>query len=160
MSNVYIGVFFFLRNLFNNLRYNICHRDHDLWLKVTNINSVWARYIAKIASKSIHPFGWNFVHYRQTHTQINCHEYMKSAISKLHNLFFTSPQKTWNGQIFIPVCLSVSVYLSDYLPVNEFAAKLMYQYWCNFCRIVVYRNGSNLFKIGDRWSKVYVPVTC
>ena len=60
--------------------------DLDLWPKVTNFNRVWAsavsNHLAKTTSKSVHPFGWNFVHCsltdRQTHThthkQTNCNE--------------------------------------------------------------------------------------
>ena len=42
------------------------HCDLDLWPKVTKFNRVWAsvlsKRLAKIASKSVHPFDWNFVH--------------------------------------------------------------------------------------------------
>ena len=49
----------------------------DLWPKVTKFNRVRAsarsNHLAKTASKSVHPFGWNFVHkkcrtHRHTHT--------------------------------------------------------------------------------------------
>ena len=60
------------------------HRDLDLWPKVTNFNrvraSVVSSHLAKTASKSVHPFGWNFVHknpghsHTQTDTQTNCSE--------------------------------------------------------------------------------------
>ena len=61
------------------------HCDLDLWPKVTNFNRVRAsaisNHLAKTASKSVHPFGWNFVHKkirthrqkdRKTHTQTTC----------------------------------------------------------------------------------------
>ena len=53
------------------------HCDLDLWPKVTKFNrvrsSAISNHLAKTASKSVHPFGWNFVHKkcrtdRQTHT--------------------------------------------------------------------------------------------
>ena len=61
------------------------HCDLDLWPKVTNFNRVRAselsNRLAKTASKSVHKFGWNFVHkkraghtHRQTDTQTNCSE--------------------------------------------------------------------------------------
>ena len=59
------------------------HCDLDLWPKVTKFNWLWAsalsKRLAKTASKSVHPFGWNFVHKKnwtdtQTHTQTNCSE--------------------------------------------------------------------------------------
>ena len=55
----------------------------DLKPKVANINRVQAsavsNHLAKTASKTVHPFGWNFVHWhthRQTdsHTYTNCSE--------------------------------------------------------------------------------------
>ena len=59
------------------------HCDLDLWPKVINFNRVPAsgvsNRLAKTASKSVHTFGWNFVHkknqtHRQTDTQTNCSE--------------------------------------------------------------------------------------
>ena len=60
------------------------HCDLDLWPKVTNFDrvraSVVSSHLAKTASKSMHPFGWNFVHKnsghtdRHTDTQTNCNE--------------------------------------------------------------------------------------
>ena len=81
----------FLAIFFNNFRYIFCHSDLDLWPKVTNFNRIWAsvlkNHLAKTASKSVHPFGWNFVHQnsaghthtdrqtdRQTDTLTNCSE--------------------------------------------------------------------------------------
>ena len=73
-------------------KWELRHRDLDLWLKVTNFTRVWAsavsNHLAKTASKSVHPFGWNFVHkktvdtqtdrqtdtHTHTHTQTNCSE--------------------------------------------------------------------------------------
>ena len=59
-----------------------------LWPKVTNFNRIWASVIgnslAKTASKSVHLFGWNFVHKQiWTHrdTPTNCSE------NKTHPLF-------------------------------------------------------------------------
>ena len=58
----------------------IRHCDLDLWPKVTKINRVWAssgsNHLAKTASKSVHPFGWNFVHKNfgtDTHTHTDRH---------------------------------------------------------------------------------------
>ena len=57
--------------------------DLDLWPKITNFNrvraSVVSSHLARTASKSVHPFSWNFVYkqsrtHRQTHTQTNCSE--------------------------------------------------------------------------------------
>ena len=47
--------------------------DFDLWPKVTKFNRVRANagsnHLAKTATKSVHPFGWNFVHKKYlTHT--------------------------------------------------------------------------------------------
>ena len=67
------------------------HCDLDLRPKVTKFNRVRAsarsNHLAKTASKSVHPFVWNFVHkkcrthrqtdrqtYTQTDTQTNCSE--------------------------------------------------------------------------------------
>ena len=56
----------------------LSHCDLDLWLKVTNFNSVWAsavsNHLAKTAFKSVHLFGWNFVHKQsRTHTHTHRH---------------------------------------------------------------------------------------
>ena len=60
------------------------HCDLDLWPKVIKFNRVWAsagsNHLAKTASKSIHPFGWNFVHkkcrtHRHTDTQTHTHRH-------------------------------------------------------------------------------------
>ena len=56
--------------------------DLDLWPKVTKFNRVRAsarsNHLAKTASKSVHLFGWNFVHKKtsdtQTDTQTNWSE--------------------------------------------------------------------------------------
>ena len=62
----------FNRELWRKWVLNYC--DLDLWPNVTNFNSVCAsnvsKHLAKIASKSVHPFGWNFVQI-QTHTNTN-----------------------------------------------------------------------------------------
>ena len=75
----------------NKKKWVLRHCDLDLWPKVTKFNRVWAsagsNHIAKTASKSVHPFGWNFVHkkfrthrhththtHRHTDTQTNCNE--------------------------------------------------------------------------------------
>ena len=61
----------------------LSHCNLDLWPKVTNFNraraSAVSNHLAKIASKSVHLFGWNFVHkqsqtHTHIHTQINCSE--------------------------------------------------------------------------------------
>ena len=56
----------------------LCHRDRDLWPKVTNFNRVRASAVSnslvKTASKSVQPFDQHFVHRwtdRYTHTQTN-----------------------------------------------------------------------------------------
>ena len=53
----------------------LSHSDLDLGPKITNFDKIWAsavsNHLAKIASKSVHPFGWNFVHKQSrtnTHT--------------------------------------------------------------------------------------------
>ena len=47
--------------------------DLDLWPKVTNFHRVRAsaisNHLAKTASKSVHPFGWNFVHKKTSDTR-------------------------------------------------------------------------------------------
>ena len=59
------------------------HCDLDLWSEVTEFNrvraSVISNHLAKTASKSVHPFSWNFVHkkcwtHRHTATQTNWSE--------------------------------------------------------------------------------------
>ena len=70
-------------------KWELRHCDLDLWPKVTKFNRVWAsdesNHLAKTAFKSVHPFGWNFVHknirtdththtHTQTDTQTNCSE--------------------------------------------------------------------------------------
>ena len=59
------------------------HYDLDLWPKITKFNRVRAsavsNHLAKTASKSVHLFGWNFVHkkcrtHRHTDTQTNWSE--------------------------------------------------------------------------------------
>ena len=108
-KNIYSWIFsdFF----FIIFRYIFCHSDLDLWPKVTNFNRVWANvlsnHLAKTASKSVHPFGWNFVHKnsaghtdRQTDTHINTHthteklqwKYNPSTISWRCNDTFGSMQ--------------------------------------------------------------------
>ena len=53
----------------------------DLWPKVTNFNmvrgSLVSNHLAKIASKSVQPFDWNFYQSKagQTHIQTNRHTY-------------------------------------------------------------------------------------
>ena len=53
-----------------------CDLEFDLGPKVTNFNRVRAnavsKYLAKIASKSVHQFGWNFVH-KHSDTQTDTH---------------------------------------------------------------------------------------
>ena len=56
------------------------HCDLDLWPKVTKFNRVRAgaisNHLAKTASKSVHPFGLNFVHKKcrtDTHTHTHTH---------------------------------------------------------------------------------------
>ena len=58
----------------------LSHCDLDLWPKVTNFNRVRASMLsnrlAKTVSKSVHPFGWNFVHkqsWTHTHTHTDTH---------------------------------------------------------------------------------------
>ena len=56
------------------------HCDVDLWPKVTNfsrirVNTV-SNHFVKTASKSVHSFGWNFVHMKcraQSHTHTHTH---------------------------------------------------------------------------------------
>ena len=72
-------------------KWELRHCDLDLWPKVTKFNRVRASagssHLAKTASKSVHPFGCNFVHknfrthrqtdthtHRHTDTQTNCSE--------------------------------------------------------------------------------------
>ena len=83
-----VSIWIFGEFFFFIFTYIFGHRDLDLWPKVTNFNRVWAsvlrNYLAKTASKSVHPFGWNFVHknsghthtqtHRHTYTQTNCNE--------------------------------------------------------------------------------------
>ena len=54
------------------------HCDLDLWRKVTNFNrvrvSAISNHLAKTASKSVHSFGWNYVHKQNwTHTHRHTH---------------------------------------------------------------------------------------
>ena len=58
----------------------LIHCDLDLWPKVTNFNrvraSVLCSHLAKIPSKLVYPFGWNFVHKKwagHTHTHTHTH---------------------------------------------------------------------------------------
>ena len=52
--------------------------DFDLWPRVTNFNrvrvSAVSNHLAKAASKSVHPFGWNFVHKQTSDTHTDCNE--------------------------------------------------------------------------------------
>ena len=94
------------------------HCDLDLWSKVTKFNRVRAsagsNYLAKTASKSVHLFGWNFVHkntvnrqtdrHTDTHTDKLQWKYNPSTISwrwknRLHN------QKTQNTRFLQPGAL-------------------------------------------------------
>ena len=69
----------------------LSHCDLDLWPKVTNFKriraSVLSICLAKTASKSVHPFSWNFVHKQsRTHPHTNTHinyskKYNPSTIS-------------------------------------------------------------------------------
>ena len=53
------------------------HCDLVLWPKVTNFNRVWASAVsnrlAKTLSKSVHPFGWNFLNKQTLDTYTNTH---------------------------------------------------------------------------------------
>ena len=80
----------FWRIFFIIFTYIFGHRDLDLWFKVTKFNRVWAsavsNHIAKTASKSVHPFGWNFVHKKRAghthrHTDKLEWKYNSSTIS-------------------------------------------------------------------------------
>ena len=55
----------------------LIHCDLDLWPKVTNFHRVRASFVsnnlAKTVSKSVHPFGWNFVHKKSGHTDRHTH---------------------------------------------------------------------------------------
>ena len=71
--------FEFLANFFFIIfTYIFGHRDLDIWPKVTKFNrvraSVISNHLAKTASKSVHPFGWNlFTRIPDTHTQTHRH---------------------------------------------------------------------------------------
>ena len=60
--------------------------------KVTNFNRVWARavsnHLAKTASKSVHPFDWNFVH--------------KQSWTDRHTQTQTDTQTNWSENITPP----------------------------------------------------------
>ena len=54
-------------------RYHKMHSENsDTSTSVTFDLKVASNYLAKTASKSVHPFGWNFVH-RQTDTHTHTH---------------------------------------------------------------------------------------
>ena len=55
-----------------NEKWVLRHCDLDLWPKVTKFNRVRAsavsNHLVKTATKSVRPFGWNFVHKKSGHT--------------------------------------------------------------------------------------------
>ena len=68
------------------------HCDLDLWPKVTKFNRVRAsaenNHLSKTASKSVYPFGWNFVHkkcrtHRQSDRQTDTHTHTHRHTDKL-----------------------------------------------------------------------------
>ena len=67
-------------------KWELRHRDFDLSPKVTNFNRVRAsavsNHLVKTASKSVYPFGWNFVHKKtvDTHTQTDRHTHRQTAV--------------------------------------------------------------------------------
>ena len=94
----------FWRIFFIIFTYIFGHRVLDLWPKVTNFNRVRAsavsNHLAKTASKSIHPFGWNFVHKNSGHTHTHRHtdklqwKYNPSTISwRCNNALYRALEK-------------------------------------------------------------------
>ena len=79
----------------------LSHRDLDLWPKVTKFNRVRASAIsnhwAKTASKSVHPFGWNFVHKNSGHTDTQTH---RQTDRQTHT--HTDTQTNWSENITPP----------------------------------------------------------
>ena len=116
--------FEFLANFFHHFTYIFGHGDLDLWRKVTNFNRVWASvlssHLAKTASKSVHPFGWNFVHkkrtghtHRQTDTQTNCSENItpsrfRGGVMNVY-LFLDKNIKVWFFFLFFFFCRKRSI---------------------------------------------------
>ena len=66
------------------------HCDLDIWPKVTNFDRDWAsavsNHLAITASKSIHPFSWNFVHKKPSFT-------------------LTNTQTNWSEKVTPPQCV-------------------------------------------------------
>ena len=86
----------FWRIFFVIFTYIFGHRDLDLWPKVTNFNrvraSVVSNHLAKTASKSVHPFGWNFVHKNSGHTHTHTHTHRHTDTQTNCNENKTSPR--------------------------------------------------------------------
>ena len=69
------------------------HCDLDLWPNVTKFNRVWANargnHLAKTASKSVLPFGWNFVHkkcWTHRHTDTHTHTHTDTQTNWSENI--------------------------------------------------------------------------
>ena len=93
------------------------HCDLDLWPKVTNFNRVRAsavsNHLAKIASKSVHPFGWNFVHkksrtHRHTHRDKLQGEYNSSTILWRCKKWLLLQNESYHQQDFLNTCTLIN----------------------------------------------------
>ena len=67
----------------------LSHCDLDLWPKVINFDRVRAsgisNHLAKTASKSVYPFGWNFVHKKSGHTDGQTHTQRQTEVKINYN---------------------------------------------------------------------------
>ena len=96
------------------------HCDLALWLKVTKFNRVRAsavsNHLVKTASKSVHPFGWNFVHKKcRTHRQTDRQTYTQTNWSE--NI--TLPRFRGGVIIFVNSALSTYTVLTPVDPQNR-----------------------------------------
>ena len=113
-------------------KWELRHCDLDLWPKVTKFNRVRASagisHLVKTASKSVHPFGWNFVHKnsghtdRQTHTHTDRHthrhtdklkwKYNPSTISwRCKKKCFTVAILETTNSIIISLCNVIIIFI-------------------------------------------------
>ena len=87
----------------------------ELEPKFTNFNGIRAsatsNHVAKTASKSVHPFGWNIVYWQTRHTYIDKLQwkYKPSTVSWRCKKLQTKLIRFRNLQVYSIACLSVLV---------------------------------------------------
>ena len=118
--------------------FRMSHCPLGLWPKVTNFNKVRASVVsnnlAKTVSKSVHQFGWNFVHKKSGHTDRHTHR---------HTDIQTHTQTNWSENITYPRFRGVVESSWEYVIRTRFVVPHL-------------KHSTFLFNLGSRWLlKVY-----